>query len=277
MNKILSRERVHSEAIMLEVKSPRIAESYRPGQFIILRIHERGERIPLTVADVDMDEGSISLIFQEVGKSTKELASLGGGDELRDLLGPLGRPSEIRDYGTVACVGGGIGAAPIYPIAKALHDEGNRVVSILGARCDELLFWRERIERVSDSLHVTTDDGSCGRKGFVTDQLRDLIDDGLEVNRVVAIGPLVMMSAVSELTREYGIETVVSLNPVMVDGTGMCGSCRVTVNGETRFACVDGPEFNAHEVDFNELFHRHGFYLREEECSLKRYLERCGK
>ncbi|MEA1924851.1 MAG: sulfide/dihydroorotate dehydrogenase-like FAD/NAD-binding protein [Candidatus Altiarchaeota archaeon] len=277
MNEILSKEKVHSEAVLLEVRSPRIAQSYRPGQFIILRIHERGERIPLTVADVDLDAGSISLIFQEVGKSTKELASLEEGDMILDLLGPLGMPSKIRDYGTVVCVGGGIGVAPIYPIARALGDKGNKVVSVLGARCDELLFWRDRMDKLSDSLYVTTDDGSCGRKGFVTDQLRDLIDGGLEVNRVVAIGPLVMMSAVSELTREYGIETVVSLNPVMVDGTGMCGSCRVTVNGETRFACVDGPEFNAHEVDFNELFHRHGFYLRQEGYSLKRYLGGEGK
>jgi len=277
MNEILSKQRVTSEAVLLEVSSPRIANSYLPGQFIMLRIHERGERIPLTVADMDVDVGSISLIFQKVGKSTKELASLRVGDELLDLLGPLGQPSEIRDYGTVVCVGGGIGVAPIYPIARALADKGNCVVSILGARCDELLFWRERMDELSDSFYVTTDDGSCGRAGFVTDQLRDLIDGGLKVDRVIAIGPLVMMSAVSGLTKEYGIETVVSLNPIMVDGTGMCGSCRVTVNGVTRFACVDGPEFNAHEVDFDELFHRHGFYLRQEELSLKRYLEACGK
>jgi len=258
---------------MLDVSAPQIARAYQPGQFIILRNTERGERIPLTVADVNPREGFISLIFAVVGKSTRELASLNVGDEILDLLGPLGKPSKIKKYGTVACIGGGIGAAPLYPIIRALSGAGNRIFTILGARCGELLFWRSRMEKLSEQTYITTDDGSCGKKGYVTDELGHLLDER-NIDRVIAIGPLVMMSAVSALTRGYGVDTIVSLNPVMVDGTGMCGACRVTVGGVTKFACVDGPEFNAHEVDFDELFHRAGFYLREEEHSLKRYIGR---
>ncbi len=276
-NKILRKEALSEHVCLFEINAPQIAKKYRAGQFIILRISERGERIPLTIADADPVKGNITIIFQEVGKTTAELASLDVGDVILDLIGPLGNPSEIENYGTVVCVGGGIGIAPIYPITKALHGAGNKVYSILGVRCEDLLFWEDRMRAISDKLYITTDDGSCGRKGFVTDELRDIFESGEKINRVIAIGPMVMMSAVSELTKEFKTKTIVSVDPIMVDGTGMCGACRVTVDNVMRFACVDGPEFDAHMVDFNELFHRKGFYLDEEKKSMDLYTRKCGK
>ncbi len=274
INEIVRREELSPTVKLFKVKAPLISRKYRAGQFVILRIHECGERIPLTVADADGGVGTITLIFQEVGKTTTELGLMEEGDEILDLVGPLGNPSDIRNFGRVVCIGGGIGIAPIHPIAKALKEAGNKGTSILGARCGELLILRDEMAEISEEMYLTTDDGSCGGRGFVTDQLRELIDKGEEIDRVFAVGPLVMMSAVCELTRPYKIKTIVSLNPIMVDGTGMCGSCRVSVNGKTKFACVDGPEFDGHLVDFTELFHRTSYYLEKEKTSFERFEER---
>lgn len=247
--------------------APRIAAKCHPGQFVMIRIDEAGERIPLTIADFDRDKGTISLLFQEVGSSTQQLGSLEEGDSLLDIAGPLGKPTEIRQFGTVVCVGGGIGVAPVYPIARAMKAAGNRVISVIGARTRDLLIFEDEMKNVSDELYVTTDDGSKGVKGFVTNVLQHLIDDGEKIAEVMAIGPVVMMRGVAEVTRPYGIHTVVSLNPIMVDGTGMCGGCRVAVGGENKFACVDGPEFDAHQVDFANLIARQKMYLSEEKES----------
>jgi len=257
------------------VNAPVLAKKAKAGQFIILRIAEDGERIPLTIADADAAAGTITLVVQEVGKTTIEMARLEAGDSILNLIGPLGTPSHVEKFGTVCMIGGGIGVAPIYPIAKAMHEAGNRVISIIGARSKELLFWEDRMRAVSDKLYATTDDGSYGIKGFVSDALKRLIDEGCTINTVTAIGPVPMMRAVVETTRPHKIPTVVSLNPIMVDGTGMCGGCRVTVGGETKFTCVDGPEFDGHLVDFAELVQRQAFYRdmeqeAAEECRLAR-------
>ncbi|MCK5329441.1 MAG: sulfide/dihydroorotate dehydrogenase-like FAD/NAD-binding protein, partial [Candidatus Latescibacteria bacterium] len=239
MYPIVRKERLAPEVLLLEVEAPQIARKAKAGQFMILRVDDSGERIPLTLADWDAERGTITLIFQEVGASTKKLGLLNEGEAILDCVGPLGHASEIREYGTVVCIGGGIGIAPIYPVARAQRQAGNRVISILGARTKELLFWEDKLRAVSNEVLVTTDDGSYQRKGFVTDVLKHLVDEGEQVEIVYAIGPVVMMRAVSHLTMGYGIHTVVSLNPIMMDGTGMCGACRVTVDGETKFACVD--------------------------------------
>ena len=258
-----------------EVAAPRIAKKARAGQFVILRVEENGERIPLTIAHKNPEEGWISLIFQIVGETTAKMGLLGKGDSLLDLVGPLGRPTHIVDFGHVVCVGGGIGAAPLYPITCSLAEAQNEVTFILGARNKDFLILEQELSEVCDNLVVTTDDGSYGRHGFVTDALKDLLEDEENpVNMVIAIGPLVMMSAVCKLTREYQTKTLVSLNPIMVDGTGMCGSCRVTVGGVTKFVCVDGPEFDGHEVDFNELKLRQTFYLPEEDLAYRDFKEK---
>lgn len=267
MSEILQRKELCEDTISLQVKAPQIAKRHRPGQFVILRLDEKGERIPLTIAD--STESSITLVFKEVGKTTMKLACLKEGDHILDLVGPLGNPAEIKEYGNVVCVGGGVGSAPLYPIARALEKEGNRVRMVMGARCEDYLFWRSAFREFCD-LSVTTDDGSCGREGLVTEELEDILQEK-EVDMVFSAGPLVMLSAVSETTREYDVPTRASLNPIMVDGTGMCGSCRVSVHGEIKFACVDGPEFDAHGVDFNELFHRNALYLEEEEQARERF------
>ena len=254
----------------MEVEAPQIARKAKAGQFMILRVDDSGERIPLTLADWDAERGTITLIFQEVGASTKKLGLLNEGEAILDCVGPLGHASEIREYGTVVCIGGGIGIAPIYPVARAQRQAGNRVISILGARTKELLFWEDKLRAVSNEVLVTTDDGSYQRKGFVTDVLKHLVDEGEQVEIVYAIGPVVMMRAVSHLTMGYGIHTVVSLNPIMMDGTGMCGACRVTVDGETKFACVDGPEFDGHQVDFVGLMKRQQMYLGQEKEARER-------
>lgn len=251
-----------------KVRAPEIARKRKPGQFIVLRTHEEGERIPLTIADADPEAGTITLIFQEVGKSTVRLGSLSRGDSILDLIGPLGRPTHIEKFGTVACIGGGIGIAPVYPIAKGMRLAGNRVLAIIGARTRNLLILEEEMAGVSDSLRVCTDDGSFGYHGFVSDALQDLLDQGTHIDLVVAIGPVPMMRVVCNLTKTRNLKTVVSLNPIMVDATGMCGACRVTVGGRTRFVCVDGPEFDGHEVNFAELVKRQRAYLPEEKQSL---------
>jgi ferredoxin--NADP+ reductase len=271
--KILHKESLGTNLHLLEVEAPRIARKAESGQFIILRLKEEAERIPLTIADYSREKGTLTIIFQEVGFSTRELAGCQAGDTILDLVGPLGVPSEIENYGTVVCVGGGVGIAPVYPITRDLKKAGNRVFSIIGARNSGLLFWREKMAEVSDQLFITTDDGSEGRKGFVSDVLKEILDKE-KVQRVWAIGPMIMMKVVADTTRPYGVPTIVSLNPIMVDGTGMCGACRVAVGKETKFACVDGPEFDAHLVDFDLAMKRAAFFKDKEQQALA--MCKCG-
>lgn len=248
----------------MKVEAPYLARKAQPGQFAIVRTSEYGERIPLSIVDSDPEAGTITFIFQEVGKTTMVMGGLKEGESLEDVVGPLGLPSHIQKLGLVVCVGGGIGIAPIYSVARGFKEAGSRVLSILGARNREILILEEEMKKVSNEIMVCTDDGSHGREGFVTDALEDLIQEGRPIELVVAVGPIPMMEAVCRVTRPYAIETWVSLNPIMVDGTGMCGACRVTVDGETKFACVDGPDFDGHKVDFNELRVRQRMYLEEE-------------
>jgi ferredoxin--NADP+ reductase len=263
-------KKVLSETVkLMKIKAPLVAKKAQAGQFVILRIDEKGERIPLTIADFDRKKGTITIIFMEVGKTTKQLGTLKVGDSLENFAGPLGMPSEIERYGTVVCIGGGVGIAPLYPIVKALKETGNHVVSILGARNEKLLLLEDEIESFSDEFYIATDDGSKGHKGFVSDVLQKQIDEKGKIDMVMAIGPVIMMKVVADLTKKYDIKTLVSLNPIMVDGTGMCGGCRVSVGGETKFACVDGPEFDGHKVDFENLMLRNRRFIKEEEKSCK--------
>ena len=269
MYKIVEATFLAADVKLFRLEAPEIARKRQAGQFVILRVHEHGERIPLTIADSDPQAGTITIIVQGVGKTTKLLNTLGAGDTVPDVVGPLGRPSEIHFYGTVVVIGGGLGTAIAYPTARALKFAGNRVVSILGARTKSLVILEDEMRAISDEVHVTTDDGSYGEKGFVTDKLKALIAGGSPPQFVLAIGPIPMMRAVSEATRPHGIKTVVSLNPIMVDGTGMCGGCRVVVGGQTQFACVDGPEFDAHQVDFAILTARNAMYREAERRALE--------
>ena len=269
MYKIVEKKTLSKTVKLMEVKAPLIAKKAKPGQFIILRIDEKGERIPLTIADYDRKKGTITIIFMEVGKSTKQLGLMDKGDTLLNFAGPLGVPSEIEAFGTVVCIGGGVGIAPLYPIIRALKEAGNHVISILGARNKELLMLEEEIEKYSDELFIATDDGSKGQKGFVSDVLQQLIDEDTNIDVVWAIGPVIMMKVVADLTRKYHLKTIVSLNPIMVDGTGMCGGCRVTIEGKTKFACVDGPEFDGHQVDFDNLMLRNRRFIAEEKHACK--------
>lgn len=267
--KILKKEELAPGIKRIKVYAPLVAYKAKVGQFVILRVDERGERFPLTLVDWDTNKGSITLIFQEVGVSTRKLGSLNVGDRILDIVGPLGNPSEIRRYGDVAVVGGGVGTALMYPQVSALKDAGNKVTSIIGARTADLLLLVDEISKISDELYISTDDGSRGVKGFTSDVLKSLLEGGRRFDYVFAVGPVLMMRAIAEVTRPYKIKTVVSLNPIMIDGTGMCGGCRVRVGEETRFACVDGPEFDAHEVDFRELISRLRAYRREEELAAR--------
>jgi NAD(P)H-flavin reductase len=269
--KILKKEELVPTIHLMEISAPRIAKKAQPGQFVILRIDEKGERIPLTIADFDRNKGSIAMIFQEVGKTTMHLSSLKAGDELLDFTGPLGNPAQIENFGTVVLVGGGVGVAPVFPQARAFRESGNKVISIIGARSANLLLWEDRMCEVSDELYITTDDGTKGHHGFVTDVVKKLLEEGTKADRVVAIGPPVMMRAVAGVTRPFNIKTIVSLNSIMVDGTGMCGACRVLIGNETKFACVDGPEFDAHLVDFTLLMSRLAQYQPEEKIALEKY------
>jgi ferredoxin--NADP+ reductase len=259
MFKILNKKELAGDITQVEVEAPVIAQKARAGQFVVLVIDEKGERIPLTLADWDKEKGTIALIFQKVGFSTKRLGTLNPGDNIEHILGPLGHPTEVENTGTVACIGGGVGIAEVYPVARAFKEAGNRVMGIIGARSKDLLILEDKMQKVCDELFITTDDGSYGRGGFVTDVLKGLLEVVEKSTHtkypdlVYAIGPVPMMKAVSELTRNYGIKTIVSLNPIMVDATGMCGSCRCSVAGNTVFGCVDGPDFDAHQVDFDEL------------------------
>ena len=269
MYEILEKKVMSETVRLMKIKAPLVAKKAQAGQFIILRIDEQGERIPLTIADYDRKKGTITVIFMEVGKTTKQLGTMNVGDKLLNFAGHLGVASEIEKYGTVVCIGGGVGIAPLYPIVRALKETGNYVISILGARNEKLLMLEKEIEEYSDELHVCTDDGSKGTKGFVSNILQNLIDDGKKINIVWAIGPVIMMKVVADLTKKYDLKTIVSLNPIMVDGTGMCGGCRVFVGGETKFACVDGPEFDGHLVDFDNLMLRNRRFVKEEEESCK--------
>ncbi|MBN1608394.1 MAG: sulfide/dihydroorotate dehydrogenase-like FAD/NAD-binding protein [Polyangiaceae bacterium] len=255
------------------IQAPRIARKRQAGQFVILRVNDTGERIPITIADGDADAGTITLIVQGIGKTTKLMNTLEAGDVLANVVGPLGKPSHIERFGTVVVTGGGVGTAIAYPTAVALKQAGNRVLSIVGARTKELLILLDEMRSTSDELFVMTDDGSTGEKGFVTAKLQELIERE-KVDHVLAIGPVPMMRAVAAVTRSRAIETIVSLNSIMVDGTGMCGGCRVAVNGKTQFACVDGPEFDAHQVDFEALAHRNAMYLAQEKESNLRFEQR---
>jgi ferredoxin--NADP+ reductase len=267
VNQIIRKEYLNPEVIRIEVEAPRIARKRKAGQFVVLRAVDQGERIPLTLVDSDAAAGTITLIFQVVGRSTKELGALEAGDAIRDMLGPLGNPTEVKKVGTIVAIGGGVGIALLYPIVKALREAGNRVVSILGARNKDLLILKDEMAALSDLIEIITDDGSSGHKGLVTEPLKQYLDLGQPADECIAVGPAVMMKAVCEMTRPRSIHTVVSLNPIMVDGTGMCGGCRVTVDGRTKFVCVDGPEFDGHKVDFDEMMHRQRFYRTEEQES----------
>jgi len=262
--RITAREDLAPVTKLFKVEAPEVAHKAKAGQFVIVRVHERGERIPLTIADYDRESGEVTFVFQEVGKTTKHLGTLGVGHELASVTGPLGRPTEIEKYGTVVCVGGGVGIAPTYPIARALREAGNTVVSIIGARNKSLLFWEDQMRAVSDELIVCTDDGSYARKALVTEPLKELLASGRKVDIVWAIGPAIMMKFCTLTTQPFGVKTMVSLNSIMVDGTGMCGACRVEVGGKTRFVCVDGPEFDGHQVDWNLLLERQRIYLDQE-------------
>jgi ferredoxin--NADP+ reductase len=264
MYEILEKKILSETVKLMKVKAPLIAKKAVAGQFIILRIDEKGERIPLTIADYDRNNGTVTVIFMEVGKTTKQLGTLNVGDTLLNFVGPLGQPSEIEKYGTVVMIGGGVGIAPLYPVVRELKNAGNYVISILGARNEKLLMLEKEIDEFSDELHICTDDGSKGRKGFVSDVLQKLIDDGKKIDIVWAIGPVIMMKVVANLTKKYDLKTIVSLNPIMVDGTGMCGGCRVSVGDETKFACVDGPEFDGHLVDYDNLMLRNRRFVCEE-------------
>jgi ferredoxin--NADP+ reductase len=275
--KIVKKERLSADVVRMVLEAREIAETRKPGQFIVLRINEEGERIPLTIAGADSKAGTLTIIFQEVGKSTKLLGTLNQGDDILDLAGPLGKPTHIDKFGTAVCVGGGVGVAPMFPITEALKNAGNKVITIIGARTKDLLILEDEMKAVSDRVVVMTDDGTYGQKGFVTQALEEIIKSGEKIDIVVAIGPVVMMRAVSEVTRPYKIPTVVSLNSIMVDATGMCGGCRVSVGGKSKFACVEGPEFDGHLVDFKELMMRQKTYMKQEHESLECFLNQALK
>lgn len=265
MAKILFKSNLAPSVYEFLVDAPLIAHKCQPGQFVMIRTDEDSERIPLTIADFDREKGTITLIVQAVGNTTKHLCeTFEEGDDILDVVGPLGHPSEMGKFGTVVCVGGGIGVAPVYPIARAYHELGNKVISIVGARSKDLIIWRDKMQAISDELIITTDDGSEGHKGFVTDPLREMLEKGEKIDLVLAIGPVIMMKNVAVTTKPFGTKTTVSLNTIMVDGTGMCGGCRVMVGNENKFACVDGPEFDGHLVDFANLMQRQMMYKDQE-------------
>ena len=261
MYQIVEKRQLNDTVVLMTVAAPFIAKKAKPGQFIIFRVNEHGERIPFTIADYDREAGTITIIFQIVGRGTQELAALNQGDSILDFVGPLGKPSEFENVKKVAVIGGGVGCALAYPQAKYLHSIGVDVDLIAGFRNKDIVILEEEMKAASNRLILTTDDGSYGKKGFVTNALQELIDEGNQYDLVVAIGPVPMMKFVCAVTKPYGIKTVVSLNPIMIDGTGMCGGCRVTVGGEIKFACVDGPDFDGHLVDFDELMKRNTIYI----------------
>jgi ferredoxin--NADP+ reductase len=268
--KIVERQDLAAAVHLFRIEAPEVARKAQPGQFVIVKIDEKGERIPLTFADWDAKAGTVTIIFMEVGATTCRLATLKAGDSIQNFVGPLGVPTHISKIGTVVCVAGGIGVAPITPIARALKQAGNKVISIMGARCQDLLFWEEKIRSASDELVVTTDDGTCGRKALVTEPLKEILSSQ-KVDQVIAIGPIPMMKFCSLTSKPFGVKTIVSLNPLMVDGTGMCGCCRVSVGGATKFACVDGPDFDGHLVDWDLMTSRSRAYSAEEKLSMEKH------
>ena len=273
--KILSKKELCPNQFEITIDAPFVVRNAKAGQFIILRVDKDGERVPLTIADVDKETGALTIVYMAVGYSTKKLAALEAGEEIADLVGPLGTPTHIKKYGTVVCVAGGYGAAPCYLIAKAFKDAGNKVYMITGARTKDLIFWQDKMEAASDELFITTDDGSLGIKGYGTTVLSDLMAKE-KIDYCIAVGPMPMMRAVAEMTRDKGIYTEASMNPLMVDGTGMCGACRVTVGGEVKFACVDGPDFDAHKIDFDEVINRTRIYKDKEQSHDQKRSENCN-
>jgi NAD(P)H-flavin reductase len=269
--KILLRQDLVPNVHLFKIEAPAVARKAQAGQFIVVRVDDTGERIPLTIADWNAKEGSVSVVFMEVGATTRDLARLGTGDAVADFVGPLGLATHVENYGTVACVAGGVGVAVITPIARAMKQKGNRVISIMGARTKNLMFWENELRAASDELVVTTDDGSYGRKALVTEPLKELLLGQEKVARVIAIGPTMMMKFSALTTQPFGVRTIVSLNPIMVDGTGMCGCCRVSVGGQTKFACVDGPDFDGHQVDWDLLVNRQRVYADEEKKSVENW------
>ncbi len=264
MYKIVSKRDLNASVVMMEIEAPYVAKKALAGQFIIFRVDEKGERIPLTIAGYDREKGTVTIIFQKVGLSTIALGKLNEGDFIQDFVGPLGKPTDVAGKNRVAVVGGGVGCAIAYPVAKAMHDAGAVVDGIMGFRSKDVVILEEEFNAACDNFYMMTDDGSYGEKGFVTVKLRQLLEAGIVYDEVVAIGPVPMMKFVAATTKPFGVKTVVSLNPIMIDGTGMCGGCRVTVGGQTKFACVDGPEFDGHQVDFDELMNRNGIYHQRE-------------
>lgn len=275
MFEITEREVLAENIYRQRIRAPRIAKYANPGQFVIVRIDEKGERIPLTIADFDREKQTVDIVFMAIGKTTKKLSALGAGDFISDIVGPLGKPSDIENMEKIVFVGGGIGVAPVYPLARAYKEAGVHVISIIGARSADILIWEDKMDAVSDELYITTDDGTKGHHGFVTQVLEKLLTEDPAIQRVVAIGPAIMMKMVAAVAAKFNVPTVVSLNSIMVDGTGMCGGCRVSVGGKAQFACVDGPEFDASLVNFDELMTRQRTYMGEEKESLDAYKQKC--
>jgi len=268
MFKIIEKKTLGPEVKLFKIEAPDISKKAKPGQFVIVKINEKGERIPLTINDFDPQQGTVTIVFQEVGKTTILLGRLNEGDGIEDVVGPLGKPTEIENFGRVICIGGGVGTAVIFPVTRALFQAGNQVIGIIGARTEDLLIFEEEMRAVSHRFSITTDDGSKGHHGLVTDVLKQVLEEKEKVDRVIAIGPTIMMKFICKTTEPFGVKTIVSLNPIMIDATGMCGVCRVSVGGETKFACVHGPEFDGHQVDFDLLMDRLNQYKEEEKNSL---------
>ena len=276
MNKIIEKEHLNNNVVKLVIDAPRIAQKRKAGHFVIIKINKKGERIPLTIADADPDKGTITLIIQKVGVTSHKLSLMDAGDTLADVVGPLGHATEIENLGTVLCAGGGVGIAPLLPIARAFKEAGNRVVSVLAARNKDLIILEDEMRDCSDEIIIMTDDGSYGTQGLVTHGMEKFLD-AEKVNLAVTIGPAIMMKFASLTTKKYNVPTIASLNTIMVDGTGMCGACRVTVDGKTKFVCVDGPEFDAHKIDYDEMIMRLGAYEDQERVDYEKYLETAEK
>ncbi|MBI4181308.1 MAG: sulfide/dihydroorotate dehydrogenase-like FAD/NAD-binding protein [Chloroflexi bacterium] len=276
MYKILFKQDLVPNVHLFKIEAPKVAKKAQAGQFVVIRVDEKGERIPLTIADWKQEEGSITIVFMEVGTTTHRLALLQAGDSLLNFVGPLGLPTHIEHFGTVVCVAGGFAVATIMPIARALKEKGNKVIAMLGARNKDLIFWEDQLRSVSDQLIVTTNDGSYARKGLVTEPLKELLESDERIDRVIAIGPSLMMKFCAKTTEPFGVKTIVSLNPIMVEGTGMCGCCRVSIGGVTKFACMDGPEFDGYQVDWDLLLARQRIYLEEEKISFEQWQSQHG-
>ena len=276
MPKVLDNQQIGPANWKMTVHVPKLVAKAKAGQFVIIRVNENGERVPMSIGGMDREKGSLTIIYQVVGKTSALMTTVPAGGEISDCVGPLGLPSHVKNWGTVVLIGGGIGIAPIYPIAQAWKEAGNKVITILGARSKDILFYEEEHKAVADETYVCADDGSYGQKGFVSDALQKLIDDGVKIGMIMAIGPVPMMRVVANLTKKYEIPTWVSLNPLMIDGTGMCGGCRVAIGGETKFACVDGPDFDGHLVDFDMLTKRLAAYKEQERAAMKHYIAEPG-